>query len=360
MRFIKVHWPWLFVLVLALLFGAGILLNPLPLLPEGFYAAAPAEEPPPEETEPLLPAPLKGSVTVLRGGEPLFTLEEAGEAVRLLEALLQEAAVLAPEGETLVRAAFVYEMELRDAVHGEEPIPVEEAQRLLAGDAALCPVRVTTRSFTLSPLSYETEETKDERLPKGSRMLLQAGRNGEALAAQENTYIGGEAENKKPGTVRLEPLMEKVAVGQYQSEKPEGEPGRREGGMGKDAAEGFALDAPVRGGISSNFGTRKGDMHHGLDYEAAPGDVVKAPASGTVQFARERGSYGFLLEIDHGGGFVTRISPLADCALSVGDAVEQGQELGKLAPPVDEDVEPHLHMELLIDGIPHNPRLYMD
>jgi murein DD-endopeptidase MepM/ murein hydrolase activator NlpD len=67
--------------------------------------------------------------------------------------------------------------------------------------------------------------------------------------------------------------------------------------------------------------------HRGVDFAAQPGDLVMAPADGTVSFAN------FLVNrpviaIKHGSGLVTELEPA--CAdVEVGDAVMRGQRIGK-------------------------------
>ena len=103
----------------------------------------------------------------------------------------------------------------------------------------------------------------------------------------------------------------------------------------------------------------KAGMNYGIDLKCKVGDAISAPAAGTVVFAGKRGSYGFVLETDHGGGFVTRIAPLKECTLKIGDTVAAGASIGKVSAPEDEEDAPYLHMELLIGGIPYNPRQYL-
>lgn len=64
---------------------------------------------------------------------------------------------------------------------------------------------------------------------------------------------------------------------------------------------------PTRGRISSPFGTRWGGrMHRGIDIAASYGTAIKAADGGTVSFAGYKGSYGYMVEINHGNGYRTR------------------------------------------------------
>ena len=349
---------WLFALALALLCGAGVLLHGLPAVPAAFLlGATPAPAPVPEETS--APAPVEGAVTVLADGAPVLTLSSRTEAEALLSERLEAAAQNIPEGETLVSASFVKDMALREAVSGEEPVSPEQARAVFSIDPALCPVSCETRVVTAEPVAFTTEETKDGRIPKGALLILQLGREGELTTVTRSVYLNGERQGCPMVTQQqtLTPLDERVAVGTYTSDHPDREPGREEGEKGPKAPEGFALS--IKGEVSSNFGMRKGSMRDGLDIAAKVGDTVAAPAAGTVVFAGRRGSYGFLLEIDHGSGFLTRLAPIAQCTLKAGDTLTAGQSVGVLCAPEDEEETPHLYLELLIGGIPYNPRQYL-
>src|SRR3546814_10199280 len=68
--------------------------------------------------------------------------------------------------------------------------------------------------------------------------------------------------------------------------------------------------------VGSLFGTRKDPfngklaVHEGLDFSAPLGSAVLATAPGKVVFAGRKGSYGRMVEIDHGFGIRTRYAHL--------------------------------------------------
>ena len=71
---------------------------------------------------------------------------------------------------------------------------------------------------------------------------------------------------------------------------------------------------PIKlGWMSSGFGRRvdpiTGRMawHAGADFAGKPGSDIVAVASGVVTFAGERSGYGRMIEINHGGGYITPI-----------------------------------------------------
>ncbi|MDL2257795.1 peptidoglycan DD-metalloendopeptidase family protein [Eubacteriales bacterium OttesenSCG-928-K08] len=351
----------LFVLLIVAACVAAVLIFKIPALPEDF-AAAPLPTPEPTPTpENWLEGFVEGSYTILANEQPICTVASRPLAVSLLNWRLEQAGKDIPAGQNLIRAAFEMKMTVREAVLGENATSTLEAQNLIRENPELCPVIVTTKLSETDKLAYETKEVEDERLLEGSRLVLSSGRAGELVTEYTYTYRNGVLKGQSDAREILtqRPIDEQVAVGTYKSSQPDKEAGRSEGEKGKAAPEGFDLGHPCKADISSNFGMRRNEMHHGLDYALELKGEVLAPEAGTVCYIGKRGNYGLMMEIDHGDGFITRLAPLENTLVNVGDVVEKGQHIASLGAPVDEEAKPHLHMELLIDGIPYNPRYYM-
>jgi murein DD-endopeptidase MepM/ murein hydrolase activator NlpD len=88
-------------------------------------------------------------------------------------------------------------------------------------------------------------------------------------------------------------------------------------------------------------------FHSGMDLATAAGTPVKAIASGTIVFANTQGTYGKLVIINHSGGLQTRYAHLESIKVSVGQKVQQGDEIatvGTTGKPTSK--EPHLHFEV--------------
>ena len=125
------------------------------------------------------------------------------------------------------------------------------------------------------------------------------------------------------------------------------------------------LAAPVESRlISSAFGVRsdpflgESAMHTGIDFVAASGSAVEATAAGTVTQAAANGGYGNMVEIDHGGGMVTRYGHMSSIAVSVGDKVTAGQIVGRVGT-TGRSTGPHLHYEVRRDGNPIDPSRFL-
>lgn len=107
--------------------------------------------------------------------------------------------------------------------------------------------------------------------------------------------------------------------------------------------------------ISSGFGMRRdplrGDaaMHSGIDIPDPYGTPVRAAAAGQVRRARVAGGYGNLVEIDHGGGQVTRYGHLSRLLVREGMRVQGGDLIG-LVGATGRSTGSHLHYEVRMDG----------
>ncbi|MCB2185417.1 MAG: M23 family metallopeptidase [Deltaproteobacteria bacterium] len=121
---------------------------------------------------------------------------------------------------------------------------------------------------------------------------------------------------------------------------------------------------PTHGWVTSGYGYRvspftgKRTFHSGLDISTRSGTLVRAPANGVVTFAGWEGGFGRLLVVNHGHGMVTRYAHLRAFKVKVGDRVERNQLLG-LVGSSGRTTGPHLHYEILLSGVPTNPRAYI-
>jgi murein DD-endopeptidase MepM/ murein hydrolase activator NlpD len=122
---------------------------------------------------------------------------------------------------------------------------------------------------------------------------------------------------------------------------------------------------PVRGGwMSSGFGYRtdpftgKRSFHRGLDFVSPKGSDVLAVAAGVVTFSGKMANYGYMVEIDHGNGLVTRYGHNSENLVDVGDAVQKGEVIA-LVGSTGRSTAPHVHLEVFENGRPANPRQFL-
>ena len=83
-----------------------------------------------------------------------------------------------------------------------------------------------------------------------------------------------------------------------------------------------------------------------------------AAAGGMVFVNEVHAADGNLLEIDHGNSLVTRHAHGASIEVKVGDLVKRGQRVAKVGTS-GRSTGPHLHFELLVDGVPPDPARFL-
>ena len=132
-----------------------------------------------------------------------------------------------------------------------------------------------------------------------------------------------------------------------------------------DAAGQTASVRPVKWGwVSSPYGRRidpiSGKMawHTGVDFAGRRGSDVVAVDRGIVVFAGHRSGYGYMVELAHLDGHVTRYGHQGSLAVSRGDIVRQGQVIGSMGA-TGRSTGPHVHFEVLRNGRHLSPLKYL-
>lgn len=94
--------------------------------------------------------------------------------------------------------------------------------------------------------------------------------------------------------------------------------------------------------------------HTGVDISAPTGTPIKSGAAGVVISARWSTVYGNMMLVDHGGGLVTMYAHMTSFAVGNGASVGNGQVIGYVGS-TGWSTGPHLHFEVHVNGVPHNP-----
>lgn len=121
---------------------------------------------------------------------------------------------------------------------------------------------------------------------------------------------------------------------------------------------------PVTGFVTSRFGGRVSpfgrgtQFHKGLDISNRVGTPIVATAEGAVIMAGPDGAYGNSVELNHGGGIVTKYAHMQHAIVRQGEWVKRGQVLGYIGM-TGRTTGPHLHYEVRLNGVPVNPMRYI-
>ncbi len=100
------------------------------------------------------------------------------------------------------------------------------------------------------------------------------------------------------------------------------------------------------------------EFHEGVDIAADYGTPVRASAAGTVVAASYDGGYGLKVDIDHGNGYHTWYAHLEAALVTVGQHVYKGEVIGH-AGATGFATGPHLHYQIMLNGVAINPTPYL-
>ncbi|MNW45124.1 Murein DD-endopeptidase MepM [compost metagenome] len=116
--------------------------------------------------------------------------------------------------------------------------------------------------------------------------------------------------------------------------------------------------------VTSQFGKRKDpfsgvlSLHSGLDIGGQIGDPIYAAADGKVidtGYSSARGNY---VTLSHPSGLLTNYMHLSKVTVSKDTELKQGEQLGELGS-TGRSTGPHLHLEVVKNGVTIDPELYL-
>ncbi len=123
---------------------------------------------------------------------------------------------------------------------------------------------------------------------------------------------------------------------------------------------------PVAGGVlGSSFGWRidpltgTSALHTGLDFSTGVGTAIMSAAGGVVVVQEFHREYGNMIEIDHGNNLITRYAHTSKVFVKKGDLVKRGQKIAEVGT-TGRSTGPHLHFEVLVQGIPQDPQKFLN
>lgn len=114
--------------------------------------------------------------------------------------------------------------------------------------------------------------------------------------------------------------------------------------------------------MASGFGNRihplykVWKMHAGMDFSAPKGTEIYATGNGVVKetHPRNRRGYGRYVVIDHGFGYETLYAHMSKINVRPGQKIKRGEVIGQVGNTGTSSA-PHLHYEVIKDGVKINP-----
>ncbi len=256
-------------------------------------------------------------------------------------------------GDTYLAIAYDNDMSLDELMALN---PQASLDRLMIGDVLTVKKTIPYLSIrTVENITYHeeipcpVEQVEDPNMYTGNTKVLTAGTPGEALVNANVTYVNGYEEGREvvTSTTLTEATVEVVAVGT----KPR--PRTMPTGTFK---------WPCSGRISSYFGYRSifgsYSYHGGIDIATSYGKAITASDGGTVIWSGYKGTYGYLVIIDHGNGVLSYYGHCSKLLVSAGDKVYQGQTIARVGS-TGRSTGNHCHFEIRINGTRVNPLSYL-
>jgi murein DD-endopeptidase MepM/ murein hydrolase activator NlpD len=105
--------------------------------------------------------------------------------------------------------------------------------------------------------------------------------------------------------------------------------------------------------------TGRSALHSGLDFPATPGTSIYAAAGGVVVTQEFQAEYGNIIEIDHGNDLISRYAHSSRVSVKKGDLIKRGQKIAEVGN-TGRSTGPHLHFEVLVQGIPQDPQKFLN
>ncbi len=116
--------------------------------------------------------------------------------------------------------------------------------------------------------------------------------------------------------------------------------------------------------MASGYGVRmhpiykRRKMHYGMDFSAEKGTKIYATGNGKIKHVeRSRRGFGNHVIIDHGYGYQTLYAHMTQFIVKRGEEVKRGQVIGYVGS-TGTSVAPHLHYEVIKNGVKVNPVNY--
>lgn len=273
---------------------------------------------------------------------------------------VDEAFELVTENETLSDYIVVDESETLKTIAEDNDMTLPEIKALNpdvsevgAGDTVkiktvspLLSVRVTETVEYEEAVPFESKSSYSDELYEGETETVKAGVEGSATVVAKVHTVNGKEESREviDRVVTSAPVTEIKLIGRKAVPQ---------------SATGIFGMPTTSGKLSSNFGSRWGRNHNGVDISISNGSSVYASDGGVVTYSGWMSGYGNYVVIDHQNGYQTAYGHNSQNLVSVGQRVAKGEKIA-LSGSTGNSTGPHLHFEVKKNGVYQNPLSYVN
>lgn len=174
-----------------------------------------------------------------------------------------------------------------------------------------------------------------------------------AVAAPATTQAAEVADDSSSATPSKAPQILNVAapvdVSQFNDLLAKGQRFSDERAAREAAARRPLFALPAKGTYTSNFGTRWGVLHAGVDVANAIGTPIYAVADGKVIDSGPAAGFGMWVRLQHADGTITVYGHIDSSDVTVGQTVMAGDQIARMGNR-GFSTGPHLHFEVHLPG----------
>lgn len=302
-------------------------------------------------------------VELVDGLYPTSTVKEAADMNKVLtfETVGKETYVV-QSGDTLSTIAAKHDMttaQLRamnpaykdtDMVRIGDELMVQRPQAFLR-------VKMIETIYYTEKIPYNTQTVYNDSKYVTYSKVKTKGQEGSQDVVAEVTYMDGVESSRKvvSKTVTKQPVTKVVEVGTKKV--------TAQGGNSVVQGDGvytgnWCWPVPVCHRVYQGY--HRG--HLAIDISSGPVPVFNTPClavdGGTVVYAGWYYGYGYYVKIDHGNGLQTTYAHLHSIGVVKGQQVTRGQQIGRVGN-TGNSTGPHLHFEVIKNGVRVNPLNYV-
>ena len=218
-------------------------------------------------------------------------------------------------------------------------------------------VQVVKSVLKTEVIDYKTKTVYRDDKPVTHNKVTTKGQEGSMDVTYEYIYLDGEeiAVNRVAEVITKEPVTKVVEIGTKKTYTS----GGSEVVQGDGIATGkWTWPVPVCHNVYQGYHSG----HLAIDISSGPTPVFNKPCvaadGGKVVYAGWYYNYGYYIKIDHGNGLYTTYAHLNAVEVVVGQLVSNGQRIGRIGN-TGYSFGPHLHFEVIKNGVRVNPLKYV-